>query len=224
MGEMENGKLKTEKEARAPCSPLLVPFSIFYFQLAAPRNVRTCRGGASAGHRPSFTLVELLVVLVLMSMAVGLSVAGLDGVSQCGRLSSALGQIAALDALARTQASCDGQPRWLGLVKGTGHCTLRHPELIDGQWRWSSSAPLIIGDGVTVRGLVVEGGASSRALPDGEPGVRIRADGTSETYAVVVGAGDNGAAVVINGLDGSSRYVFDVPTELGDLLALAEQE
>jgi len=166
----------------------------------------------------AFTLVELMVVLTLMSLAVGMTVVGLDGFSQRGRVRSALGQIASVDALARTQALCDGRPRRLGFARDTGRCTICCPQRDADRWRWSSPAPLTFGHGVTVRDVVVDGTA-----PDAEPladeyGVRIRADGTSASYAVVLGVGERaGAAIVVNGWDGSSRYVFEIPAEPADL-------
>jgi Tfp pilus assembly protein FimT len=158
----------------------------------------------------TFTLIELMAVLVLMSLAVGMTIIGFDGVTQRTRLRSALGHVASIDGLARTQAVCDGRPRLLQFERGTDRCVLKWPEPTSRQWNWSPGAPLTVGKRASIQRVVTE---ETPKLGGDLPSIRIRSDGTSAAYAIVVRVGDEAAAIVIDGITGAARYVFGPPCD-----------
>ncbi|MEK6674128.1 MAG: prepilin-type N-terminal cleavage/methylation domain-containing protein, partial [Planctomycetota bacterium] len=105
---------------------------------------------------PAFTLVELLVVITLMSLAVGVAVFRMDGFSDSANLRSAANQLASWVRLTQTQARTSGQPRLLEY--GPKSCTLRvqRPYEQDGAWSWQEGAEFSVNPAVHLRRVLVE--------------------------------------------------------------------
>jgi type II secretory pathway pseudopilin PulG len=161
----------------------------------------------------------MMVVLVLISLAVGMTVVGFDGFTQRARLRSSLAQVASVHALARTQALCDGRPRLLQF--DTDRCVVRHPEPTSNRWEWSSGIPFIVGRGVSIQEVVTEDGVGGDTRL---PTIRVGSDGTSGPYAVVVVAGEATGAVVIDGITGRGRCVLQGADGSLDPSALLSEE
>ena len=166
---------------------------------------------SSPGQLRSFTLIELVVVAAVMALAVGLAAVRLDGVSQRGRLQAAVRQVAAIHSLAQLEAVSSGQPRSVVYQIGAGHGTILRPELVAGEWAWQAGAPMALGHRVTVAGVAMEGPAHVASALNETCSLRLRSDGCSASYVVIVTTGAQPAAAVIDGVTGRCEPVLDPP-------------
>ena len=176
--------------------------------------------------RVGFTLVELVVVVALMAVAVGMVVVRLDGLTDRGRLRAACARVAAIDSLARTQALASGQPRCIAYRTDEAHAAVRRPKIEGRRLTWIEGEPLQLGHHASVEAVAIEGVAATATPSDKDCVVRIRSDGSSASYVVVVTTGGHRwAAVVVDGVTGRCRYVFEVSAETRiQPLSLLEQK
>jgi prepilin-type N-terminal cleavage/methylation domain-containing protein len=73
-------------------------------------------------HRPAFTLLELVLVLLVITIAVGVAAPSLRGWNRGSRMRDTADQLIALARLARTQAASTAQVHRLTL--GSGRCVV----------------------------------------------------------------------------------------------------
>ena len=135
--------------------------------------------------RPCFTLLELLVVMALMSVAVGLVVFRLDGLTENGRLQSAAYQFASIVRLAENEARLSGTPRLLEYALDQDGVRLRKPREVEGVWEWDPGTEFQTATGVAVKDVIREHSyaehETERIIP-----VRIQGDGRWPRHAVVL--------------------------------------
>ena len=149
--------------------------------------------------RASFTLLELLVVVTLMSVAVGMVVFRLDGVSDTTRLRSSATQIGSLLRLTQIQARTSGSPRLFEYVTDRDRVVVRAPQTQEDGWRWDEGLEYSIGTGVRIRRVLVEGNREMNRDSDAHR-IRIGADGRCRAHAVVLAIHERWAVVVLAGL------------------------
>ena len=154
--------------------------------------------------RRGFTLIELMVVLVIFGLIVGATVLRMNGISQRGRLRSAMRQCAAFDRLARTQALTSGAARRLNFAAGENGCALQWIEQREGSMDWSSEVLLRWASGVELQRVLVVG--ANPASDEGVVRVRVHTDGSSASYLVELTAGKLVTAVAIEGSTGAIWY------------------
>jgi type II secretion system protein H len=154
----------------------------------------------------AFTLVELVVVLALMSTALGLVVLRLDGFSDRSRLRSAAGQLAAWVRLAQTEAKVSGAPRLIEYDPDNGRVTLHKPRAQKGVWAWDDGVKYDTGTAVRIDKVVGEG---QLALQDqrGAYDVHVGPDGRFPTHALVLALHDRYAVIVLRSFE-EIRVVF----------------
>lgn len=157
----------------------------------------------------AFTLIELLAVMTLVAVIAGAVTVNLDGFTERGRLRSAAHQIAAIDRLARIEAVSAGEPRRMVYESQSSRCLIQRPFFDGHGWRWSDGQVLNFATRLSLDRLVVND-HSLGAGPAEVGAIRIRADGTSPTYACVLSTGGMAVAVVIDGVTGAARYLFDI--------------
>ncbi len=160
-----------------------------------------------------------MAVLVLLSLLAGLTMLSFDGVTRESRLRAGLTQVAACDELARTLVWSDGRPRRVVLATGADTCQVEEPIAPTGQWQWAVAQRFRLARGVAVDAVV---GAPSDDEATESTRIRIRSDGTSVRYAIVLRTGDARGAVTLDGVTGAAEYVFDVPEPVTDLVEHAE--
>lgn len=155
-----------------------------------------------------FTLVELLVVITLMSLAVGMTVFRLDGVSAHGRLRSTATQLAAVLHLARTEAQASGTPRLLEYQPDARQVVARRPTVQDGTWEWGTGIHYELSTRVPIVRVTVEGDRESEGEDQQEgSSIRVDANGNYRAHAIVLGTGDRCVVVLFRPLE-EPEYVF----------------
>jgi|GEM_PF-3441003 len=89
-----------------------------------------------ARSRPAsaFTLLELVVVVTLITLAIGWTTLDLQGVADRAALQTAAAQIAAIQRTVSQAASTSGMPR--KLAWSPRGCTVYRPQWVESQWRW----------------------------------------------------------------------------------------
>lgn len=151
-------------------------------------------------HR-GFTLIELMVVTALMSIAVSMAVFRLDGLSDSGRLRSTASQLASVVRQAQMQACTSGSPRLIEYAVDGARITLHSPKQSEGSWRWDSGLEYTVLGGVRIDRILVEGSdgdVSSRGGTEEDVlNIRIGPDGRYIAHAVVLTVHDRWAAVVL---------------------------
>lgn len=146
--------------------------------------------------RSSFTLIELVVVLALLSTALSLVVFRLDGFSDAGRLRSAAAQLAAWVRLAQSEAAAAGVPRLLRFEQDSSRLVLHKPALRYGAWNWDEGASFELGDGVRIQRVVGEGTLAG-STHDSASKVRIDSEGRVPSHAVVLALHDRYAVLIL---------------------------
>ena len=101
--------------------------------------------------RRAFTLVELMVVTVILTIATGLVTVQVHGLTGPARLQAAAIQIGALFRLALLEASRSGLPRVLRLDHREG--AVLKPVYVEGQWTWSDGVSILFVSKVKVVGV-----------------------------------------------------------------------
>ena len=134
---------------------------------------------------PGFTLIELLAVVTLMSVAVGMLVFRMDGLTDRGSLQSAATQLSSLVRLAQTQARTDGSPRLIEYLVDSDRAVIRAPKEENGGWHWSHDTEYLTNTGTRIEDVVVEGTIPT-AMDDNDYVIRIRADGRFRAHAVIL--------------------------------------
>lgn len=162
--------------------------------------------------RHAFTLVELMAVTVLLSLAVGMVTISLNGVTRKGRLTAAMRQVASFDQAARVQALAEGRPRRLELKRDSGHLRVSKQVSANGRWGWSNASTLRLVHGPHVQKVVIVEQSNLTHSSSELWRIRIRSDGTSVSYAVQLGLTDDSdatPAIAVDGISGESRVVWD---------------
>ena len=90
----------------------------------------------------SFTLLELIVVVTLLTIAVGFATVNLRGFSDRARLHAAATQIGSFYRVARLSALRSGMPCVLRFNRR--ECTLATPNEQEGQWVWSDESQITL--------------------------------------------------------------------------------
>ncbi len=164
---------------------LMVEFTVMYKRLA---------------HR-GFTLIELMVVTALMSIAVGMAVFRLDGLGDSGRLRSTASQLASIVRQAQMQACTSGSPRLIEYSVDGARITLHSPKQSESSWRWDSGLEYTVLGGAGIDRILVEGSdgeVSSRGgTEDDVLNIRIGPDGRYIAHAVVLTVHTRWAVVVL---------------------------
>ncbi len=138
-------------------------------------------------HRRSsgFTLLELLAVITLMSLAVGITVLRMDGFTDQSRLQSAASQLASLVRLAQAQARTSGVPRLIEYKIDADRLGMHIPRHANDGWQWDDGVEYLLGTGVSIRGVVLEG-KDTTANASQHRAVRIGPDGRFRSHAVML--------------------------------------
>jgi prepilin-type N-terminal cleavage/methylation domain-containing protein len=109
--------------------------------------------------RPGFTLIELVLVMLVMTIAIGVAVPELRGWNRGARMRDTVDQILTLARMARTEAISTAQVHRL-TVDGSGRCYVSKQEgeqfVALGE---SRDAVLEMPDGVKVQMTDLQGGA-----------------------------------------------------------------
>lgn len=151
---------------------------------------------SAIGHRLSFTLIELVVVMALMSTALGLVVFRLDGFTETGRVRSAGAQLAAWVQLSQSEAVVSGVPRLLRYDLDTSRLVLHKPASRNGSWSWDDGAAFEVGGGVQIQRVVREGAVTSDPHEDASS-VRIDPEGRIPSHAVVLALHERFAVLIL---------------------------
>ena len=101
--------------------------------------------------RPAFTLLELVVVVTLITMAIGWATVDLQGVSERTRLRAAATQIGAVHRMAVMAASTSSMPRKIRWDSRS--CTIAKPVFKEGQWVWGSDVKFDLVNRVRIRSV-----------------------------------------------------------------------
>lgn len=166
-------------------------------------NLRQRKHGFAALDRPAFTLVEIMVVTVLMTLLVSAAALRWDGIGEATRLRSAARQVGAFVRMAQSQAQTSGMPRLLEYLLQEDWMRLKKPHMKDGRPRWHRGAKLRTNTGVAVERVLVEG----KSEPDEHAKIRIAGDGSVRSHAVVLRLGETCAVVLLEN-SGLETYRF----------------
>ena len=169
---------------------------------------------------PAFTLVELMVVITIMSVAVGTVVLRFDGFTDRSRLESTAAQFFSLLQLASTQAQTTGEPRLIEYPLGTSGVRIRKPRLTNETWEWDEGLEFALATGVTVERMVIEGDAP--ASSGRTAAIRVRSDGRFPRHAVILGLHGTFAVVLVDSRGEPQFHLLDRRPQSGtwDLLLL----
>ncbi len=157
------------------------------------------------GRNRGITLIELLAVVTLLSLAVGALTVGMDGFTEEGRLRAAANQIVTLHQTARLEAVSGGSPRQLVFEQDGRTIRIERPDVIGRRWQWVLDREAQLSAQVTLGRVTI---ANSDDTEYRE--VRIHADGTSPKYMVELKTGKMRAFVTIDGINGQiDAFVVD---------------
>lgn len=160
----------------------------------------------------AFTLVELLVVVTLMTIAVGMAALRLDGLTASGRLQSAGAQIGALVRLTQSHAQTSGTPRMVEYLIHQDRVVVRSAIEQHGTWAWDEGREYNTGTKVSIERVLVEGeqdwdGSSSRCA------IRVGADGRFRAHVVIISVGERYAVTILRSLQQPSCVLLDRPPQ-----------
>lgn len=134
--------------------------------------------------RQAFTLLELVTVVTLITIAIGWATVDLQGVSERTRLRTAATQIGAVHRMAVMAAATSSMPRQVRWDSRS--CTVAKPVFKEGAWGWGSQVKFDLVNRVRIRSV----GPSPRreaAVATGPPWEFVVAPGdTSMTYEFVL--------------------------------------
>lgn len=156
--------------------------------------------------RASFTLLELLAVVTLMSVAVGFATLRLDGLGDTGRLRGAAGQIASILRLTQAVARTSGEPRLVEYVQDDASLIVHAPTRTDDSWQWSTGQPYPLAGGVRIDRLLIEGATDSERH---DRQVRLRPDGHYLAHAVVLVLHGRYAVLVVRSFEAPRCVMLD---------------
>jgi len=158
----------------------------------------------------AFTLVEVMVVVALMSLAVTLAVTRLDGLTTRGRLESATRRLEAWFRMAMDDARTTGTPRTVVYAADPPRFTIRRPvEAVGGVWRWGNDQMFELIGGVCIDRVLLEtphGDGSSQEWQ--ETTIRINGSGGFAAHAVILRAA--GAWMVLDHMTPSESRIVEV--------------
>lgn len=130
--------------------------------------------------RISFTLIELMVVVTLITIAIGWATVDLQGVSERTRLRAAATQIGAVHRMAAMAASTSSLPRRMRWDSRS--CRVAKPVFKNGEWAWGSEVRFDLVDRVRIRSVGAKPQRKAKT-PTGPPWEFVIAPGdTSMTY------------------------------------------
>ncbi len=151
--------------------------------------------------KEGFTLIELVVVMALMSVAVSMTVWRLDGLTEHGRLQSTASQILSLVELTRTHAQTSGSPRLIEYVKNQDQLVIRQPQNMNQSMNkersWNSGQTYELATGVHITTVLLEGTRDASEMND-RRNLRIGADGHFCAHMVILSLHDRYAVVVLS--------------------------
>lgn len=150
--------------------------------------------------RRAFTLIELLVVLALISLAAGMTIVQLDGLSGSSRLRAAASQHSAAVRLARIQAMSSGEPRQIDY--GAAGLSMRRPIHRAGRWEWDDGMHFEIPSQVSLVGLCFE-----RADGAERKSVVVQADGQVMSHVALFRLGNQWMGILFEPNE-EPRYQF----------------
>lgn len=158
----------------------------------------------------SFTLIELMVVAVLMTLASGILVTHLDDFTDRGRLRAAASQTAAVLHLATTRAKASGVPVRVTYDINGDRVRMAKPVLRDGRWIWDEQLEWSTATGVRIDRVLVEGRV------DAESFIRVDAGGRYPSHAVVFSLHNKYVAVIAEPWRRARVLFFDDPEPVQD--------
>lgn len=166
--------------------------------------------------RAAFTLVELLVVVTLMTLAVGLTVFRLDSLSENGRLQSATRQAESILRFSACQARTTGEPRLVVFDRESDRFRLKAPAQEEGRWHWDEGRLFQTNSGAQFTRLMFEGGANQQQE---ESAIRVGGQGRYPACGVIFELHGR-YSVFLTDQDGSEHRILDAQPQARDLAAI----
>ena len=145
----------------------------------------------------SFTLIELLLVLALLSLLASMTVVRLDSFTDEGKLQSAAFQIEAAIHTAQLQAQTSGVPRQIQYASRPPSMVVRKPKVSGHGWEWDEGVESIWPTGVTLENVLFASEAEPFPSRDFWS-LRISGDGRFPEHAVVLALHDRRAIAILN--------------------------
>ena len=143
-----------------------------------------------------FTLLELLVVITLMSIALGMTVFRFAGLTDASRLRSAAAQFEAVLRNAQSAARLSGTPRLIEYTTDGDHVIVRAPQVSDDTWMWNDGTTYDTATRVKIVRVLVEGRESRSG---DRPAIRIMPNGGVSNHALVFTLHELWAVLVVRG-------------------------
>jgi len=164
-------------------------------------------------HRVGFTLIELMVVITLMTIAVSAVVLKLDGLSARTRLASAGRRMMSAVDLARTESRTTGRPQLIEYpADGAAEVMVSRPVRSGGSWSWGAATSVPLDRAVWIDRVLVEG--ADRGESDSDViAVGVRPGGRHRAHAVVLRSGERFAAVFFESSILDRFVMFDRPPQ-----------
>lgn len=157
---------------------------------------------------PGFTLLELVVVVTLITLAVGWTTLDLHGVSDRAVLQTAATQIGAVQRTVAQAASTTGMPR--KIVWDRRSCTVFRPVLHEGEWRWSPVSEFGLVKKVWLRNVNVRPGAAGKERSGPPWNVILTPGNTAVEYRFQLETTQGlDGAVIVDGFLGSESLRFE---------------
>ena len=154
--------------------------------------------------RTGFTLLELLVVAALLTVAVGVATLNLHGMSDQARLQAAATQVGAVYRLAVCEAARSDRPRVLQFDRCA--CMVGKPAHREGVWIWSFAPRIELVSKVRILKVSTWDAANATAAVE-PPWNVIIAPGLSTTDLYLELMLDNGSrgAASLDGITGAAK-------------------
>lgn len=150
--------------------------------------------------RYSFTLIELLAVLVIVGLITAMASIRLSGIAQAAQLEWATERLAASDGLLRTHAAACGQAAHLAFELGTGRLERRFGE------RREKSSTVELGQRLRVTRFV----SATRDIETGTASVDYSPFGACQSFAVELkGPSGRSAWMLFAGITGQVTRMED---------------
>ncbi len=156
----------------------------------------------------AFTLLELMAVVTVITVAIGYATVNLHGLSDQARLRSVSTQIGACYRLAALTADRTGLPTKMRLTDGA--CTLLKPVKNERKWSWSKGAAFRLDNRIGIGSIKAIGERARSNKSYEESGIVVSPGALGMGYAIALSS-RNGARgrLIIDGLTGVERLRFD---------------
>ena len=142
--------------------------------------------------RHAFTLLELLAVITLMSIAVSMAVFRLDGISDRASLTSAAGQIESIVRLAQMEARLSGKPSLLTYIKDKQSLLLQRPIARGATRGWDDGRGFQLGGRAMLHAIIRQAKGTKSASS-----VLIDGDGRFAPHGLILQAHDHYLALLL---------------------------